>query len=327
MPVKADLTAADLADIRESVLDTADPLGVAADLADAVEAGRLSDPDDAADALILAAEIAESRTKLEAALRYADRAVEAAAKGDESRAATAQALRARVLFRAGRADEAMAELAPLRPLLTRFPDAAAYISAALSAGGRDRTAEEWLTEAVQTALDERGQSAEPATADDAGLLFFLLQQRHRIRHVLNRTHDAHDNLAERLETRLAGAAAPAAAAPVDELLFWPRAEFDRLLERWPALAETYGRDWDDHRARIERQMVQRPGLPLLPGSVDGLAGYATPEGDPTDPKTLAGYTRQLASGSRGIFWPPERNAPCWCGSGDKYKKCCLPRSR
>ncbi|MEU3308968.1 SEC-C metal-binding domain-containing protein, partial [Nocardiopsis sp. NPDC006832] len=21
-------------------------------------------------------------------------------------------------------------------------------------------------------------------------------------------------------------------------------------------------------------------------------------------------------------WPPERNRPCWCGSGRKYKKCC-----
>jgi uncharacterized protein YchJ len=23
-----------------------------------------------------------------------------------------------------------------------------------------------------------------------------------------------------------------------------------------------------------------------------------------------------------ISWPPPRNAPCWCGSGTKYKKCC-----
>jgi tetratricopeptide (TPR) repeat protein len=23
-----------------------------------------------------------------------------------------------------------------------------------------------------------------------------------------------------------------------------------------------------------------------------------------------------------ITWPPERNDPCWCGSGAKYKKCC-----
>lgn len=23
-----------------------------------------------------------------------------------------------------------------------------------------------------------------------------------------------------------------------------------------------------------------------------------------------------------LDWPPERNAPCWCASGRKYKKCC-----
>lgn len=23
-----------------------------------------------------------------------------------------------------------------------------------------------------------------------------------------------------------------------------------------------------------------------------------------------------------ITWPPDRNQPCWCGSGRKYKKCC-----
>jgi tetratricopeptide (TPR) repeat protein len=23
-----------------------------------------------------------------------------------------------------------------------------------------------------------------------------------------------------------------------------------------------------------------------------------------------------------IHWPPGRNEPCWCGSGDKYKRCC-----
>ncbi|MDX6211619.1 MAG: hypothetical protein QOF82_706, partial [Frankiales bacterium] len=31
--------------------------------------------------------------------------------------------------------------------------------------------------------------------------------------------------------------------------------------------------------------------------------------------------------AREVLWPPPRNAPCWCGSGAKYKKCCLPRGR
>jgi tetratricopeptide (TPR) repeat protein len=335
VPTKADLTSADLSEIRQSALGAADPLGVAAELADAVDAGRLADRDDAGYALLLAAEIAESRTKLDAALRYADRAVTAYGTRDDGQVAAARALRARILFRSGREDEAMAELEPLRPGLTRYPDAASYLSAALAVGGRNRVAEQWLTEAVRIALAERAaaadQPAEPANADDAGLLFFLLQQRHRVRHALGLPHDAHDNLAERLETRLANTAA-AATEPADDLLFWPRAEFDRLVAQLPAVSQSYGGTWDEHRAQLERELVRlaglgRTGLTLLTGSVAGLIGYAGSDGEPADPKIRAGYARQVAAGSGRITWPPERNEPCWCGSGNKYKKCCLPRSR
>lgn len=336
MPTKVDLSSADLRELRESALGAADPLGVAAELADAVEAGRLADPDDAGYALLLAAEIAESRSKLDAALRYAERAIAASGTREDSQVAAARALRARILFRLGREDEAMAGLEPLRPLLTRYPDAAAYVSAALAVGGRNRIAEQWLTEAVRVALAERAASAEgsaePASAEDAGLLFFLLQQRHRVRHALGLPHDGHDNLAERLETKLAGSTAAAAPVPADDLLFWPRAEFDRVVAQWPVLAESYGATWDEHRARLERELVRlagagRTGLTLLTGSAAGLSGYAGSDGDPTDPKTRAGYARRLAEGSGQLGWPPERNEACWCGSGNKYKKCCLPRSR
>jgi tetratricopeptide (TPR) repeat protein len=321
MPSTAVLTSADLREIRQSVLGAADPLGVAADLAASVQAGRA----DAGPALTLAAEIAESRSKLDAALRYVDGALEAYAGQDDSEVVAARALRARILFRSGREDEAMAELEPLRPQLTRYPDAAAYLGAALAAGGRNRIAEQWLSEAVQEVLAQRAtsadQSREPATAEDAGLLFFLLQQRHRVRHALSLPHDTHDNLAERLETRLASAA----AEPAD-LLFWPRAEFDRVLVQWPALAESYGATWDEHRSRLERAMVQQAGATLLSGTVDGLIAYAGNGDDPAQPTARTGYARELARSAQ-ITWPPERNEACWCGSGNKYKKCCLPRSR
>ncbi|MFG1606006.1 SEC-C domain-containing protein [Actinoplanes sp. NPDC049265] len=257
-----------------------------------------------------------------------DRGLDAYGGQDGSRVAAARALRARILFRVGRADDAMAELDGLRPLLTRYNDAPAYVSAALAVGGRNRVAEEWLTEATQSVLAER-DGPEPASADDAGLLFFLLQQRHRVRHALGRSHDAHDNLADRLETRLANANARAAAELVDDLLFWPQGEFEQLLGQWPALSEAYGEDWDAHRARLERELNRlaragRSDLSLLIGSVGGLTRFAGTDGDPADPQTRAGYAGQL----RGqITWPPERNAACWCGSGSKYKKCCLPRGR
>ncbi|MET0414979.1 MAG: SEC-C domain-containing protein [Actinoplanes sp.] len=323
MALKEDLTRADLDVIRQSALDAADPLGIASQLA----AATVADPEDAGYALALAAEIAESRAKLDAALRYADRALEAYGKRDDSDAGGARALRARILFRSGREDEAMAELEPLRPLLTEHADAAAYVSAALAAGGRNRVAEEWLTDAVRTVLAAREGSAEPASAEDAGLLFFLLQQRHRVRHALGLSHDAHDNLADRLETRLANTTARA-AAPDDDLLFWPHDEFDRLVAQWPALSQAYGSNWDEHRAQLERELVRLAGAgTLLRGSVAGLVRHAGSDGDPADPKTRAGYARQQAAGAGRLSWPPERNDACWCGSGNKYKKCCLPRSR
>jgi hypothetical protein len=327
VPLKADLTSADLNSIRESALGAADPLGIAAELAEAADAGRLADKNDAGKALTLAAEIAESRSKLDAALRYASRAVEAYGDRADAEVVNAQAVRARLLFRAGRADEAMAVVEPLRPQLTEYPEAAAYVSAALAAGGRLKVAEEWLTDAVRSALASRGEPTEPD-----GVLFFLFQQRHRVRHALGLPHDQHDNLAEKLETRLANETARAAAPPADDLLFFPKAEFEGLLAKWPALASPYGADWDQHRAHLETELVRlagtgRVGLNLLPGTVAGLTAFAGGDGDATDPKTRAGYADRIATGTGQIPWPPERNGACWCGSGLKYKKCCLPRSR
>ena len=321
MLTKADLTSADLTEIRASALGAADPLGVAAELAAAVDAGRLADKQDAGYALALAAEIAESRGKLDAALRYADRAVEAYGDRDDSQVGAARALRARILFRSGHADDAMAALEPLRPLLTQHADAAAYVSAALAAGGRNRVAEEWLTAAVREALAAPGQNAEPASAEDAGLLFFLLQQRHRTRHALGLPHDTHDNLADRLETRLAGRP----AEPAADLLFFAHGEFDKMLAQWPALAEPYGATWDDHRAHLERELVRRAaagrtGLTVLPATVAGLTGFAGTGDDPVGAQARAGYATRLATSTGRIPWPPERNGACWCGSGNKYKK-------
>ncbi|TQS42499.1 SEC-C domain-containing protein [Cryptosporangium phraense] len=321
MALKADLTSADLEDIRQTALGAADPLGLAADLAHAVENGRLADPDDAGEALVLAAEIAESRNKLDAGLRYVEQALDAYGKKDDSEVASARALRARLLFRAGRDDEAMAEIEPLRPLLTQYADAAAYVSVALAVGGRTRLAEEWLTEAVEQTLAER-EGPTPTSAEDAGLLFFLLQQRHRVRHTIGLNHDPHDVLAERLETKLANANARAAAESADaDLLFFPQAEFEKVVAQWPGLTEVYGADWDEHRARLERELVRLAGtgrtdLSLRRGEAAGLSS--------DDAKTRAEYAGKVTD---HIHWPPERNAPCWCGSGLKYKKCCLPRSR
>ncbi|GIG91465.1 SEC-C domain-containing protein [Plantactinospora endophytica] len=358
MPTKDVLSSADLTELRQSALGAANPLGIAAEVADAAEQGRLADPTDAGKALTLAAEIAETRAKFDAALRYADRAVAAYPDDTDPDAGFARALHARILFRTGRADEALAELTALRPLLDSQPDAAAYLSAALDVGGRTDLAEQWLTEAVETALRNRPTPTEetaeagttepvageavtagPVTGEAAvqeagGLLFFLLQQRHRVRRELALPHDQNDNLADRLENELFRSATTAAAEPGPAgRLFLPEAELDALLSRWPDLAEVFGRNWDEHRGRVQRELVRladsgRIGLGPLRGSTEGLAGFAGRDGaDPTDESARAGYATELAERGTQLRWPPERNEACWCGSGLKYKKCCLPRTR
>ncbi|MEV4535308.1 SEC-C domain-containing protein [Asanoa sp. NPDC049518] len=327
------LTSADLEELRRTALGTADPLGVAADLALAVEEGRLAEPEDAGFALTLAAEIAEVRARLDAALSYADRAVAASSSSSSDAAAAgfATALRARILFRVGgRDDEALAAVTELRPLLTEQPDAPAYVSAALEAGGRTALAEEWLSAAAESLIAARGEPSSLSSPEAPGVLFFVLQQRHRVRRDLNMAHDKRDDLADRLEAQLTRRAAEPQSAEAD-LVFFPQSEFDRLS---PELVEVYGPDWDAHRARLEKHLVRQAdaggaGLSVLRASADGLAGFARQHGgEPTDAEIRSRYATELAAQPGAhIAWPPARNEACWCGSGLKYKKDCLPRSR
>jgi hypothetical protein len=62
----------------------------------------------------------------------------------------------------------------------------------------------------------------------------------------------------------------------------------------------------------------------------GLTAFAAEHDlDSSDIDVQFDYSEQLEddSGAARLPWPPPRNGPCWCGSGAKYKKCCLPRGR
>ena len=62
---------------------------------------------------------------------------------------------------------------------------------------------------------------------------------------------------------------------------------------------------------------------LVVGSVADLVAVAAATGRPADARAL----HDEYVGVDDLPWPPGRNDPCWCGSGGKYKKCCLPRGR
>ena len=68
-----------------------------------------------------------------------------------------------------------------------------------------------------------------------------------------------------------------------------------------------------------------PALGLMEASFDELVAFAAARhGRITDEALRDEYVSTIEEIQA---WPPPSNLPCWCGSGVKYKKCCLPRSR
>ncbi|MFI6268959.1 SEC-C domain-containing protein [Micromonospora zamorensis] len=309
--------------------ESPDPAPLVAELVGAVDEGRVADPDDTAYALLVAADILEQAGDLADALALATRAI--AEQPDED--AYARSVRGGLLLRLGRSDEGMAELTALRPLLETNPNAT-YLVDELADAGHTDLALEWLTGALDAILERtRNQQHESEDAQDeaAAMIYGLTQRRHNLREEMGLPHDEYDNLADRLR-----AASDHALDALDDgpatLLFWPQAEFNALLLRWPALAGSYPTSWDEHRAQTERALVDASGLGgadlgVVVGSVAALAAFAEREGsDPTDEESQDEYADSL-TGPDLRSWPPGRNDACWCGSGAKYKKCCLPRSR
>lgn len=111
-------------------------------------------------------------------------------------------------------------------------------------------------------------------------------------------------------------------------VFWPEAEHQKLIARWPHLATEVGTTWDEHRQRIERHcaLISRAGheVQQTAGDVTGLETFLRENriNDPTS-KDLDGYP-DLRTRPTMMPWPPARTATCWCGSGRKYKQCCRP---
>jgi len=338
VPLGELLTSDDLDEIGHAAFDADEPLVLAGELVAAVEQGRVAEKPDIGFALILAAEITDREGDLGGALALAERAVEAYRRWGDAQYGFPRAFRAELLLRVGRENEAMAEFAALRPLMSRDPDAVSYVSEALETGGRAEVAEQWLSEDLAVALrrrealdGRRGGEYQQA----AVVAYALAQQRYRLRRDLGLPHDEHDRLAANLreavqETLTDG---PAGRELGPAVLFWPKAEFDAVVLRWPALTGAYGRTWDDHRAQLQKGLESMAasgdsGLAVFAGVAEQLAGYATRHGgDPTDPDIRAGYAQHLLNHPRETPWPPGRNDACWCGSQVKYKKCCLPRSR
>jgi hypothetical protein len=113
------------------------------------------------------------------------------------------------------------------------------------------------------------------------------------------------------------------------LAWFPAGDYDDALARWPSLAE----DWadvehDEYCRRFQWELLRLTGygVPMRGIAPLRLAEYlpwCADEGrDPELPESRAHYAAELTRRSEFIGWPPDRNDPCWCGSGRKYKRCC-----
>jgi hypothetical protein len=65
----------------------------------------------------------------------------------------------------------------------------------------------------------------------------------------------------------------------------------------------------------------------LPGNAGGFEAFLAARGvaKPSEDDLLAYPDLRTVDTSAMTWWPPQRNAPCWCRSGAKYNRCCRPR--
>lgn len=136
------------------------------------------------------------------------------------------------------------------------------------------------------------------------------------------------------------------------LLWWPESEYARVTRQLPELATVLGGSWRGHTGRVQAAMT---GGPSEAAGGGGSRGVVQPGGSGTDPAAgrvvqphalvAADFTQfaqflewshadPLASSTMTAFgalaarlpapvrWPPKDRAPCWCGSGVRYRDCC-----
>ena len=299
------LTEDDLTGISSDAISSDDPRPYIDQLVAAVDEDRLAEPDLASYALGLAADLAEGLHDGDLALSLSERSVEATrGLSDEH---WTRGRHAELLLRFGREDEGMRVLHALRPQLTRDEMASHYVIEALTENDRAELAEEWLSSALATAAEivERAGTG-PEVHQAREIETALAVRRFHVRRDLELPYDELDHLAEQLDD------------DGPDYVFWPRTAFQTLLRGRPDAAEELGATWDEHRAMIERDLQESDpsDLPVVEVGTPDMLVALLGEGEHPVP----------APGPE-LAWPPGRNDPCWCGSGTKYKKCCLPRGR
>lgn len=130
----------------------------------------------------------------------------------------------------------------------------------------------------------------------------------------------------------------------DRLLWWPHAEYGRLVRQVPEVAGILGSPWREHTARVESFLTAV--APSTPGAAPAPAGTAGAQvllahadfakfvawlektgADPRRSAVQMAFTRHAGAGyAYPARWPPGKRFPCWCGSHKNYRRCCGSRA-
>ena len=127
------------------------------------------------------------------------------------------------------------------------------------------------------------------------------------------------------------------------LLWWPEAEYQRIVRQVPDVRSVLGATWRDHIVKVESAMLalvpagpvpsqgEATAYSLAAAEFEYFCGYLRLTGaDPRLATTMTGFTARLIGlaeiGARGIRqlvrWPPAERSRCWCGSNARYRRCC-----
>jgi len=245
---------------------------------------------------------------------------------------TARVALADVLFDLGRGDEAHAHLHALRQ--QRPPSPGPYHLAAelLEDRGEYQHALTWINMAVSRLTD---QEMSDRHHEFAALSYanHVLARRRSIRQTMSLPADELDESVRPPHAApfhdeddlLDDPAGPASPREV-QVLFWPRTELAHAHQLWPGLiehtdADTIIRDREHANRELSEAGIAR--ISMVPLTTAKLTEFAARTGgDPTDEDTRRACMDEIIDEGGAISWPPPRNAPCWCGSTVKYKKCC-----
>lgn len=130
---------------------------------------------------------------------------------------------------------------------------------------------------------------------------------------------------------------PAAGVGPVAVAWLPAGDYERALQFWPDFATSdrvAGPDGPlphaDYCRTMERILVEYAEAGILrmviaPVRVAPFSAWCAEQGrEPDSAESRAEYAAHLAASENPdlVAWPPDRNQPCWCGRGRKYKKCC-----